>query len=188
MAKNNVARSYDGVIISSRDVPVSLPVLKYGYRNERMSWSELRDIIIVEKDLGKLSRNEADQREYEFFRYHLRNQYKSIVDYILISKFRFDKVRSNNGLWKAHPQLEDFHETRKILIPNDFPYFTENRVVHYVLWKTKQEITKQDVVEARENLHSILDVEDSLHWVNPPHLKSLPEIDHVHFFCHLKKI
>jgi hypothetical protein len=174
--------SYGGVVISSRDVPITLPVLKYGYRRERFQWDELRDIIEVVKDLAKLSRSETQQREYEIFRYHLRRQYKSVIDYILISKLGFEKVQTN-GLWQALPQLKDFGEVRKILVLNDFPYYMAYGITHYVLWKTNENVTEEDIEEAQEDLKTMMDVEDMLYWANPPHLKSLPEIDHVHFLC-----
>eukprot|EP00980_Cylindrotheca_fusiformis_P024040 scaffold11443_cov116-Cylindrotheca_fusiformis.AAC.1 len=176
----------DGVIISSRDVPITLPNLKYGYRSEPFQWNELREIIEVEKDLAKLSRSETQQRDYEVFRHHLRLQYNSAIDYILISKLGFDRVQKN-GLWHAEPRLADFGEVRKVLVPNDFPYYMADGIVHYVLWKTKETVTAEDINEAREQLRTMMKLDDILHWVNPPHLKSLPEIDHVHFLCLLDK-
>lgn len=183
------ALNYDGVIVSSRDVPISLPVLKFGYRSERFQWDELREIIEgVDKDLAKLSRSKSQQREYEVFRYHLRRQYKSVIDYILISKLGFEKAKhQEDGLWQATPQLKDFDQVRKVLAPNDFPYYMAHGILHYVLWKTKENINDEDVIGAREDLHRMMDLEDTLYWVNPPHLKSLPEIDHVHFLCLLKR-
>jgi hypothetical protein len=181
-APENGESSYGGVVLSSRDVPITLPVLKYGYRRERFQWDELRDIIEVEKDLAKLSRSETQQREYEGFRY----QYNSVIDCILISKLGFEKVQIN-GLWQALPQLKDFGEVRKALVPNDFPYYMAYGIVHYVFWKTNENVTEKDIEEAQEDLKTMMDVEDMLYWVNPPHLKSLPEIDHVHFLCLLKR-
>ena len=142
---------YDGVIISSRNIPVELPTLKYGYRTERFQWAELCLVIDVEKDLEKLARSESQQREYEIFRYHLKQQYTSVFDYILVSKLGFEKVK-DNGLWRAEPPLKDLNEVRKALVPNDFPYFMADGIVHYVLWKTKEDVTKNDIEEAREEL------------------------------------
>jgi hypothetical protein len=175
-------------VSSSHDVPnLALPQLKYGYRTTPMSWSELRHIIETEKDLAKLSRSETQQREYGVFRYHLRCQYQSVLDYLLISKFGFDKQEEKDGRWQAHPQLADYSEVRTLLVPNDFPYSMADGIVHYIFWKTKQDITTEDIEEARKELHRRMDVVDTLYWVNPPHLKSLPEIDHVHFLCLLKR-
>lgn len=175
--------NYDGVIITSRDVPVTMPVFKFGYRTERAGWPELVQIIgNKETELERISRSEEDQREYEIFRHHLKRQYKSGTDYILITKFKFSKIQKD-GLWEAQPQLRDFKEVRKILIPNDFPYYMVDGVVHYVLWKTNQEISEKDILDAKEELKGRINATDFLHWMNPHHLKSLPEIDHVHILC-----
>jgi hypothetical protein len=177
-----------GVDVSvDEEVSISLPKLKYGYRTTPMTWPELFDIIEKEKDFEKLSRKEAQQREYEIFRFHLRRQYKSIIDYILCTKFSFGKTREN-GLWQTHPQLADISEVRKVLVPNDFPYYMADGIVHYILWKTKMDITQQDIEDAQKELRRRMEVVDILHWVNPPHVKSLPEIDHVHFLCLLNKV
>ena len=147
-----------------------------------MIWKELVEIIKEEKDLAKLSRNEEQQRDYEIFRYHLKQQFKSVGDYILCSKFGHDKTREH-GLWLANPQLSNVSTSRKILAPNDFPYFTDKGITHYILWKTKSDINQQDIADAEVELRSRMEVADILHWVNPPHLKSIPEIDHVHYLC-----
>lgn len=172
---------------------ISLPKLKYGYRTTKMNWPELFDIIEKEKDLAKLSRHETQQREYEIFRYYLKRQYQSVVDFILCSKFGHDRIRNDEdddesvGLWKAHPPLSKVSNVKKVLVPNDFPYYTDDDIVHYVLWKTKLDITKEDIEDAQKELRTRLQLKEILHWVNPPHLKSLPEIDHVHFLCLLKE-
>ena len=71
-----------------------MPVLKFGYRTERAGWPELVQIIgNKETELERISRSEEDQREYEIFRHHLKRQYKSGTDYILITKFKFSKIQ-----------------------------------------------------------------------------------------------
>ena len=186
------------VKITNPDVKVTLPVLKYGYRTTKASWEELIRIIEVEYDIPKLSRSRAQQHDYEVFRYHMKKQYRSTLDFILISKFGFDAVADGDGdgdgdnncqqRWKADPCLEDVPKNpqRIILVENDFPYFIEENIVHYVLWKLKEKITPQEISEARERLQSEpVEALELLEWVNPPYLKSIPEIDHVHFLCRL---
>lgn len=141
---------------------------------------------LVEKDLAQLSRSETQQREYEIFRHILKSQYKSVVDYILVSKFGFQR-RNVDGLWISDPSVENITETRKVLTPNDFPYNMESNVEHYILWKTKEALTPTDIDEAKRELSTRLPVVKTLHWINPPHLKSLPEIDHVHILCLLSE-
>lgn len=178
--------SCDGrVVITEPDVAVTLPVLKYGYRTSKASWSELVQIINVERDIPKMSRSRHQQHEYEVFKHHMKKQYQSGNDFILISKFGFDSVRDHqDGRWKATPQLNDVRESRTVLSLNDFPYFVDDdAVVHYVLWKIKDTISEQEIVDAETELRTNLHAVDILHWINPRNLQSIPEIDHVHYLC-----
>ncbi|CAJ1931137.1 unnamed protein product [Cylindrotheca closterium] len=176
-----------GVVISSPDAHVPLPNLKYGYRKERYRWEELKAIIHDEQDLDKLSRSENDQREYEVFRYHLKQQYSSIVDYILITKFGFEKAKNDTGLWRSIPSLQESKIPRKTLVKNDFPYYTAPNIIHYILWKIKEDLTPTEIEQADTELKTSYGALDVVEWTNPPHLKSLPEIDHAHFLCLIKE-
>jgi hypothetical protein len=94
---------------------------------------------------------------------------------------------------------------------NDFPYYFATGIEHFVLWKLGGEVTPDEITNAKLELlrasqlwatmndlspefkdkhgsekvindHRIL-----LSWKNPPHLKSLPGIDHVHILFHSGK-
>lgn len=173
------------VRITNPDVEVTLPVLQYGYRTTKATWEELVEIIEIECNVPKLSRSRAQQHDYEVFRYHMYQQYRSTLDYILISKFGFDGVVEKNQKWMVEPCLEDVTSPKIILVENDFPYCVQDNIVHYVLWKLKEPIAPQEILEAREKLQQSKDInaKEILQWVNPPNLKSIPEIDHVHFLC-----
>lgn len=91
-----------------------------------------------------------------------------------------------------------------VVVRNDFPYCLVPEVQHWVLWKlgggpctdleikqTKNEIRQRIAALSRTATSSgssgdsptqVVDV-DFLHWINPPHLQSLPDIDHVHILC-----
>jgi len=81
----------------------------------------------------------------------------------------------------------DNSSSKLILIPNDFPYYVEENIVHYVLWKTKIPITEKEIHDARIILETNISINalEIIHWVNPPNLKSVPDIDHVHFLCRI---
>lgn len=167
---------------------IVLPEREYGYRSEPLTWDELVDIIVKEKNLAKLSRSVKQQTEYEIYMRDLKTQYKSIYDYILHSKFDFQKrlVTNESGvsLWEAYPPVSEVKEVSKILVLNDFPYYNAPGIYHYILWKIGGDVTEQEIEEAKHDLRETLgDVVDLLHWKNPPHLKSLPDIDHVHILC-----
>ena len=178
------------VKITNPDVSVTLPVLKYGYRTTKATWEDLIQFLEVEKDIFKISRSKTQQHEYEVFRHHVKQQYSSTLDYVLISLFGFDAIPSdqNDGKRKAHPSLKDVKTAKILLAENEYPYCIADNVVHYVLWKLKEPIQPNEVLEAREELLSgktktKAKIVEILQWVNPPNLKSVPEIDHVHLLC-----
>jgi Protein of unknown function (DUF3605) len=175
------------VVITNPNVAVTLPVLAHGYRASKATWPELVQIVNVDRDIPRMSRSRSQQHAYEVFRHHMKEQYQSGTDFILISKFGFDSARNRDGKWQAIPQLGDVENSQKILVPNDFPYFVEDSVVHYVLWQTKDKLTEQQIDDARQELQNHLRALDIVHWINPRNLQSLPEIDHVHFLCLLSK-
>jgi hypothetical protein len=97
---------------------------------------------------------------------------------------------------------------KTIVLRNDFPYYTAENIHHYVLWKLHGICSDDDITQAKEDVKQELElgnyenngdgddgendngqavVVDCLHWVNPPHLKSLPDIDHVHILCLLQQ-
>ena len=95
------------------------------------------------------------------------------------------------------------YDTLKLCI-NDFPYYYLPGIQHWILWKlggelptstelanAKKEILKestshlqhdptQGLLKGNAMERIINDDEVFLHWINPPHLRSLPGIDHVH--------
>ena len=174
------------------DGTIVLPELKYGYRTVPLEWTELRHIILVEKNLAKLSRSESQQTEYMIFMRHIKSQWKSVYDFILHSKFGFNKrsvvirgsvndVSTDESMWETYPSPSELDQPKKVLVLNDFPYYNAPGIQHYILWKLGGDVTDEEIQEATQQLQEQLgDICDALHWKNPPHLKSLPDIDHVH--------
>jgi hypothetical protein len=100
---------------------------------------------------------------------------------------------------------------KTIVLRNDFPYYTAENIHHYVLWKLHGICSDEDIAQAKEDVKQEQElgdyvenddncgggssadenrqavVVDCLHWVNLPHLKSLPDIDHVHILCLLQQ-
>jgi len=108
-----------------------------------------------------------------------------------------------------------------ILVKNDFPYYLEDNIEHWCLWKLGADVTQEDIdwalgelkgdedalgIDADTNADADADTNadvdanadadttgdtnantsmfaDVLYWINPVHLKSLPEIDHAHLVC-----
>ena len=166
---------------------VVLPVLKYGYRQSPLQWDELRQIIRVEKDMDKLTRSRPQQLHYELYKRQLRQNWKSIYDYILVHKFGAEKALKDK-LWYAIPQNPVVSDkTALVLARNDFSYCMESNIEHWILWKRPGTCTNQDIACAKAELAQqyARQAVEFLHWINPPHLQSLPDIDHVHILCHI---
>ena len=72
---------------------------------------------------------------------------------------------------------------KRALALNDFPYYLEEGVEHWCLWKLWSDVTKEDIDWGVGELRRQEVYSEILHWVNPVHLKSLPDIDHAHIVC-----
>jgi len=164
---------------------IVLPKLKYGYRKTPMSWSEMQTFICVEQDLAKLARSEEQQRQYMIAMRDINSEYKTMYDFILHDKFGFDRKQDNEKKWQACLPSQPQTTPRTVLVPNDFPYSMAPGIHHYILWKWGGDVTPEEIDQAKldfknDNYSDHTKVIDVLHWINPPHLKSLPDIDHVH--------
>lgn len=149
------------------------------------SWAELNQIIVKDQDLARLSRSIKQEETYQQYIEELRQEYRSVHDHVLHSKFGYDKIFNKSiQRWEAKPTKKQQlnKKVQSVLVPNDFPYYTQQGIEHWVLWKLNgSTITDDEIVDAKTDLTSQLgDVKGIIHWENPPHLKSLPDIDHVH--------
>jgi hypothetical protein len=139
---------------------------------------------IIDQDVGQLYRSVEQQTAYDAYRHDIQATYQSVYDHILITKFNFHHAQSTDGLIYSIPSLSQVRSVDKVVCPNLFPYFVEDGIVHYSLWKLGGDCTADDVREALPELEKIVGgMHDFLYWINPPHLKILPGIDHVHFLC-----
>ncbi len=157
------------------------------YRTTAYTWDELCDMI-ARHDLAALRRSARQHEEYEQYRVELRKTWKSVYDFVLCSKFQYTRciMAKDETKWEAVvPTM--MGESRTSLVPNDFPYYIAEHIEHWVLWKLGGDVTEADIEQAKQDLKLIEDskrgVKASLHWINPPHLRSLPEIDHAHILC-----
>uniref|UniRef100_A0A7S2GQS3 Uncharacterized protein n=1 Tax=Helicotheca tamesis TaxID=374047 RepID=A0A7S2GQS3_9STRA len=169
------------------------------------AWDELVDIVERKQDLSLLARSVEQQRVYKAYRDALRREWKTVYDHILHSKFGFQKrivssppqesgtlssdsaeyndIDPKNPLWEAFPPLEEVNSSQLSLCRNDFPYYFEDGIEHWCLWKLGGSVTPEEIENAKQKLMNSKDVVKTLHWINPPHLKSLPDIDHAHILC-----
>jgi hypothetical protein len=163
---------------------IDMPVRKFGYRTVPFEWNELTYIVKVDQNLARLSRSVEQERDYQVYIRDLKHQWKSVYDHILCSKFELEQRKGDDGKYYAYPPISELEGSRKCIVQNDFPYYLAGNIEHWILWKIGGFCTTEDIDDARNQIQQQLgNVENFLHWINPPHLKSLPDIDHVHFLC-----
>jgi hypothetical protein len=168
------------------DARVQIPAHTRGYRILPFSWEELDRIIQADDDLSSLSRSVETQYDYEISKLLVMQVWYSVYDHILCSKFDFpSKLDPDSGLRKSRTEDVGTAQSHRALLPNDFPYFVQEPIQHWVLWKFGDDVCNtEDVDWAKAELQErIGPVREFLHWINPPHLKSIPDIDHVHILC-----
>mmetsp|Transcript_21743 Transcript_21743/g.53728 ORF Transcript_21743/g.53728 Transcript_21743/m.53728 type:complete len:333 (-) Transcript_21743:58-1056(-) len=176
---------------TSEQQDIELPFRKYGYRSAPFSWEELDQIIVKEKNLAKLSRSVVQEQDYQRALAKLRQEWKSTKDYILHSKFnlpkQLDKETQLYFVDETSANQQGQGVLRK-LVPNDFPYYCAPGIEHWVLWKygANSAISREDIDWAEGYLlhqpsstNGVVDP-NMISWENPPDMKSLPEINHVH--------
>ena len=60
---------------------------------------------------------------------------------------------------------------RRLLLPNEFPYYLEPNLRHYVLWSEQRDLTQEGIEEViAKELPNV----DYVYWINPPALQSIP--------------
>jgi hypothetical protein len=161
-------------------------------RDQPFQWDELKQII-GEGRLSELCRSVEVDKAYQQHRLQVLAEYKSLPDFILYSKFQ--QARQWNPdihKWYVPAPKPSFHDpphAKVVLVPNDFPYFVAEGIEHWVLWKRGGDgtIHPGEINQATlSTFSSACNISNRiLYWENPPHLKSLPEIDHVHILVQM---
>lgn len=157
-----------------------------------LSWESILHIISTNR-LHCLQRSKEQQQSYIQYLEEMKRCWIHPVDHILHTKFQFSKValrsteeeeESSKLIYEASPKLGQVSESIIKLCPNEYPYHMEENIQHWVLWKLLEPISHKEIHEAKQKLRNQhKTIIDTAHWVNPSHLKSIPEIDHVHIVC-----
>ena len=153
------------------------------YLNHALSWSRCKDLV-AEDRLELLGRSHSQHASYHAFMDNVRSKYAEVADFLFTTKFGFDAaVDPVSGKLRAvvPTQVPD----RLILQINDFPYHYEKGIVHYVLWKLGTPLVEQEILDAQASLLAKEGAVEAIFYVNPPHLKSILQIDHAHILVHV---
>lgn len=223
-ATNNNITVQQAPSASSSRTPLQFATIQY-------TWEDLSHII-THKKFSLLRRHVNQEKIYRLYTQKLRQEWKSVYDFILHCKFQFDRrlvpiidascddekgkniqssfdidiedeslnLNKNNlpllpripsppigHIWEAFEPLNK-QIPKRVLVMNDFPYYMKDDIEHWCLWKLGgDDVDDNDMKWAKERLISRNDVVEIMHWINPVHLKSLPDIDHAHIVCLIKK-
>ena len=171
------------------------------FASKKYEWDELIEIV-ANKKFYMLRRSLEQEQVYRAYTQKLKLEWKTLLDFILCDKFGFMKVSascnerkliepllsstlstplSDSHRWEAHRPTNEDKLLRMVLVKNDFPYFFEDDIEHWILWKLDEDLTKSDIDLTLEDMRR--EGVKTLFWINPENLKSLPEIDHAHILC-----
>lgn len=147
-----------------------------------LGWQEIIGYIDTNQ-LQNLSRHKNGEEVYKNNMKDINNKYNTIDDYIYDTIFGYPTF-INNGKISV---MKDINVSElPILRLNDYPYYFEENVCHYILWHTQE--FSDSVIEKllEEKLPYILNKPfvkknyDYVYWVNPVNLKSVKNIWHAH--------
>lgn len=149
-----------------------------------MTWPEIKQTI-SEGRLEKLGRSSANLVVYRKFGADTNEKWVSTWNYVLVSKLSLGSiVDPESGKLKAN--MEEYEQTRDVRFNfslNDYPYNFEEGVYHYILWKIGSDITNEDISKYETKAREIHGSVESITFLNPPHLKSIKNVDHAHILC-----
>jgi hypothetical protein len=146
-----------------------------------MEFEEI-DFHIKNDGLDKLIRSPQEQEIYRRSLAKTREEWESISDFILHSKFKLAFCVSSAGK-KYVPR--DSITPAELCIKNDFPYNFADDVMHMVFWKIGGEVVMDDLHNAIEALQHTYSVKRYTVFINPPNLKSIADLSHGHIVLQL---
>lgn len=143
-----------------------------------MEFKKVKELL-KKGDYESFYRRDDIQEAYNNHRKTALKMWENINDFMLNKLFGIKFRISSRGL--KYVDLRDIpkHRITK-LSKNNFCYYLEPGTYHYNLWKLNGKIDKDDVKNGIERLKEIYDIEDFVHWENPPHRKTIKGVEHIH--------
>ena len=146
---------------------------------QRLSWTRAKQTV-QDGRLDLLGRSAEWQEKYGTFSAELKEQWVSVSDYVLVTKLGYEEEATATGGKRAAVRPAAV-APRTVLVENDFPYNFDDGVHHHVLWKVGGDgVNEADIQDSIQHLRSTQGAIDTAYYVNPPHLKSILDIDHAH--------
>ncbi|KAI5953375.1 hypothetical protein KGF54_002747 [Candida jiufengensis] len=166
------------------------------------TWLEIKQIV-NQNALELFARNEKQTEQYHIFKQNLKDSNTSINDHILNcelhwkeSDIRFQEFSVPKQYSIKHPQdLIFFNDSDIKILPNKFPYYFENGIMHLCIWSKLiipndphsevgdiSELTKKIIDRYLEKtfIENGVKPEDMVWFKNWTSLQSVRSISHIH--------
>lgn len=129
----------------------------------------------------------------------MRDEFVSVGDYVLHHKFGYPFQQGANTKKLVVPPSADVKRNRALWLPNDFPYALERDIEHYLIWSLRPfeesgeppsegtaaaALPVNVAIEAIISRHINTFTTDYVYFINPPVLRSVPNVSHVHVMAH----
>lgn len=144
-----------------------------------LSWDKITGLI-REKDFHHFGRSSEVCKSYRRDKEKTKILYNSSRDMILITTFNYKSVIAKNDRLVG---MVDKGCIKNVLSMNTFPYYVQEGISHKLLWSIKDLNDK----EIREYLGKELFGLEYVYFRNPEHLRSIPDIFHIHVFIKYEK-
>ncbi len=140
-----------------------------------MNWDEVA-VLVATNRFEKLGRLAADLEHYKQKIREYKEEFATVGDYVLHTKFGCGCKIDAEGKKYVHPD-DIVQDERFVWAENDFPYALDKKIQHHLLWSTKP--------LSKEQLEQIIPQHISTDWeyiyfVNPPTLQTVHNVYHAH--------
>eukprot|EP01121_Diplochlamys_sp_Union-15-3_P008974 TRINITY_DN2415_c0_g1_i1.p1 TRINITY_DN2415_c0_g1~~TRINITY_DN2415_c0_g1_i1.p1 ORF type:complete len:153 (-),score=4.00 TRINITY_DN2415_c0_g1_i1:58-516(-) len=143
-----------------------------------MTWSEVVQII-QDKQYEKFGRFPDDLRFYDKCMNTLREEWESVGDHILHREFGFSvEIINNKKRTKLPGQLPELFS----FSVNDFRYALDPTIEHHLIWSTF-ELKESHIKTILEKNRSGY---ECVYFVNPPAIRTVQSVHHVHVISRKK--
>ncbi len=179
---HTAAWAADSVFLILR-VPISGMAAHIQCLEQPLRWAQVVEFVQTDR-LPELRRSVEQEAQMQAFNAALKTEWATTVDYILHRQFGLQATATGpDGKLQVGRETIAAAGTCTALALNDFPYYYESGIMHYVLWKIGGDVTSDDMATARQTL--LANGGACVCFINPPHLRSIPGIAHGHLLLNV---
>lgn len=156
-----------------------------------LSWSTLCHLISANNHHGRLQRHPQVQQAYKTHCEKTTAEFASMRDAILHRVFRFSILPKSEDDRRMQAVVPPSSLPLFVLEPNIYPYWVEPPIQHLVLWyfcdadsqTSKKKNPSEHLIQTTLQKHASERLwKDYIFFINPIHLRSVPDLWHAHVF------